>query len=483
MRFVRKNNGFTLIELLIVILTGTIVTAAATTILLLAMRINRKSLDTIEHQSIMRIMDTVVEDMGSNSDFVLGYNAIQDEHGVISPYIPTGSTEAQKFWSISPIDEKGDIGEPVISYHAGTDRIVVAGGTTLVDGIKSSMLYRPFSPFNHVENLFAFSLEFPNKTYNSAVYGRAQEEDWHADDPSLDYEDARKVLMEVVASQIGSSGIIFAEPDTTYVKWYSDNYVNWTNGDIEYVEQEAWCGCFVSWALYATNHRDPLDDDNYISYLTTIPQYAGVNYLWLEAFSQTDEDHLKINDNGKKLYHTPQVGDLIFFEYDHEPEKQSSGSLSGGLSIPWKNIQGLRNLTNDDKVLIGNALRYEKNGYLVNKVRHLAGQHSSKDYVLTQKQYKDYIEDLIREDPTLGKVQLAQQTYEPYEVFKHCISLVGNGLDHVGIVIKVEDGYVYTVEGNVSIGNEAAKVMLCKYPLTNEDIFGYATLNWNPAYK
>jgi len=79
MRLIHKKEGFTLIELLIVILTGSIVTMAATTVLLLAFRINKKSMDTISRQSVTRIMLSVLENMSSDGEYELKNNYIQED--------------------------------------------------------------------------------------------------------------------------------------------------------------------------------------------------------------------------------------------------------------------------------------------------------------------------------------------------------------------------------------------------------------------
>ena len=87
--------------------------------------------------------------------------------------------------------------------------------------------------------------------------------------------------------------------------------------------------------------------------------------------------------------------------------------------------------------------------------------------------------------------------YEEYDVVKHYLQCIDDGLDHVGIVSEVKDSYVYTIEGNVPIGEKNSRVVMRRYPLTNAGlnsitpsnmsdrmrIFGYATLNWNEAYK
>lgn len=45
--------------------------------------------------------------------------------------------------------------------------------------------------------------------------------------------------------------------------------------------------------------------------------------------------------------------------------------------------------------------------------------------------------------------------------------------DHVGAVLCVKDGYLYTIEGN-----SGGKVAVNRYPLSNKRIVGYGVLNW-----
>ena len=50
--------------------------------------------------------------------------------------------------------------------------------------------------------------------------------------------------------------------------------------------------------------------------------------------------------------------------------------------------------------------------------------------------------------------------------------------DHVGIVVKVEGGYVYTVEGNAGGTNDTSKVCTKKYAINNVYINGYYRPKW-----
>lgn len=49
----------------------------------------------------------------------------------------------------------------------------------------------------------------------------------------------------------------------------------------------------------------------------------------------------------------------------------------------------------------------------------------------------------------------------------------GSDPDHVGAVLCVKDGFLYTIEGN-----SGGKVAVQRYPLSDKRIVGYGVLNW-----
>lgn len=479
MRFMRKKEGFTLMELLIVILTGSIVTMAATTVLLLAFRINHKSLDTIKRQSVTRIMLSVLEDMSSDGEYELKNNYIQEDAVTFTP-VYDGDRQ-RRIWSIIKRNELNpNQSTPVISYipseHTGTTGKIVSGngqgesGLTLVDDIENSMLYKPYSPFDYVKDVYTFSVEIEGETYSSTVYSRTQEDNWYANDPLIDYENARKVLMEVVSYELGSSGLLRDAPNTTYAKWYSNNYGHWDATQLAQVETNAWCGCFVSWALNKVNLvNDSILENRDMTYISPVPQEANVNFLWLECFAQSGANSLHVYGDG----YVPQPGDLIFFTDVREHGTEDLDELK----TLGTELEGLTGTEIMDEV------QHEKDGDYIH-IGHL----TLLDHVLLPTPDVCWITKTLYDNPLTDK-----SLYEEYRVFKHLINVTGDGLDHVGIVVKVKDGYVYTVEGNVRIGTEASKVVMRKYPLVNPTdeqigniiltseplrIFGYATLNW-----
>lgn len=480
MCFMRKKEGFTLIELLIVILTGSVVTMAATTVLLLAFRINHKSLDTIKSQSVLRIMLSVLEDMSSDGEYVLVNNWELDEDGnPTQVMLPSGP---QEFWSINKENATNPPSStPLITYNPpmGMDsgKIIANGGQTLVDDISSSRLYKPYTPFKYVRDLYTFSVEIEGRNYESTVYSRTQEKHWQVDDPLVDYEDNRKVLMEVVSSQIGSVGLIMDEPDTSYAEWYSDKFAHWDETDLAYVEANAWCGCFVSWAINEVNNFVPDTEHlgEYEKYITPekLPQEANVNFLWLECFAQSGADSLHVYGDG----YVPQPGDLVFFTDYSEHGTESLDNL--------RNLsETLDNIAADEMYdTVQHELSLEKNSYYIHVDYDDYGVETDEDYCMTESAYNLLVE--AGASP--------EEYYEPYSVLEHFLDVTGDGVDHVGIVVKVCDGYVYTVEGNFKIA-ENSQVVMRKHPLENVapdasiypflgegeyfHIFGYATLNW-----
>lgn len=453
MQLFRKKDGFTLIELLIVILTGTIVTAAATTILLLALRINRKSLDIVERQSVLRIMMTVMENMGSDGEYIFVNNVEENEKGELK------SVAGVSTWSISEENDDGTAGNAVICYDSANDIIKTGTNAVLVENVTESLLYKPYTPFTYVRDVYTFSATIQGKTYESTVYSRTQEEDWRADDPKIDYEAARNTLVDIVSSQVGSDGLSRTNGrlGKHYNLWYlgQDQFVG------EWTEDTPWCSTFVSWALEQVANRASIFDENNapVYYLLSVPKEANVNHLWLQLYNGVDMSNLKVNDYSEedRYIHIPKPGDLIFFEY---VEEEYDYEDANEYLEPLKDLSGCLTDTLDRKI------QYEKERWYANK---------------------DYLDDdryIIKLETWLNLTPEGQTYYEPYVAIKHYLECRGDGLDHVGVVVKVTDTHVYTVEGNTALNKDTAPlVAVRRYALNDQNIFGYATLNWNEAYK
>lgn len=462
MRFVRKKDGFTLMELIIVILTGSIVTMAATTVLLLAFRINRKSMDTISRQSVTRIMLSVLENISSDKEYVFLPNAEQASNGDVA------DVDGMTSWKINEVLDDGTI-KTLIQYSLGEQAIVSGTNNVLVEKVQNSKLYKTYTPFDYVRELYTFSVKIQNETYDSTVYSRTQEKDWRADDPLVDYEAGRNALVNIAAAEVGSTGNILNGPrlGVPYYTWYNSAWTSWT----------PWCGCFVSWAIEECSLQGSKTDANgdTIPFLSSpVPREADVDLLWLRLFTQAgsmEDLHVYRTDPS----YVPKPGDLIFFEDKYE-ENENVAGLS--------QIEDFSQYTTSKIALLEIEMSYETEGRYILKEYRPDGNPTPSRVMVTKSTYD-------------GLEQSLKDQYEEYDVVKHYLQCIDDGLDHVGIVSEVKDSYVYTIEGNVPIGEENSRVVMRRYPLTNAGlnsitpsnmsdrmrIFGYATLNWNEAYK
>lgn len=470
MRFLKKNEGFTLVELLVVITVGSLVSFAATSILLFAMRFYRVNLDTVEHQGILRIMLTMVENMSSEGEYTfdLDNNAIEKD------------TDA------------------IIRYNPSTKQVTTGNGAVLMEKVDGFDIKKPsvLELYDEAaENLYTFTIDMDNQTFDSTVYSRTQSvkiedvnypfsvfplyhhDEWEADDPDLDYEAGRELMVNLAASQIGSLGTIMnyisqvGKIQRDYNLWYL--YPNPDNNG-QYITQypegwtkdTAWCSVFASWVVeQAKSITD--ENNNTVYYLDSVPKEANVNHLWMRIYLQS-ESMESFHFYEKTPNYVPKPGDLVFFTSVLE-------------SLQGENLLPLENLNLYTKQYLQEAINIEKCAKYIN--RNSAGIYKN----------------LVPDDEVLGDKKPLEEadmihSYEEYSVLVHFLGGSGDGLDHVGIVVEVKDGYVYTIEGNVKV-NGVPTVVLRRHPLENPNppailddpdfthIFGYATLNWNEAYK
>lgn len=296
----RKNGGFTLMELLVTIVTASIVTLAATTILLLGMRINRQSIDTASRQTTARILLSAVESIATEGE-ITGVEAEMETWKIIGGDRTLFSYNGKAIYTGDyPIDESASV-EPFL------------------DGVIAS----------YVElngKLLTVSLKTEDGGYITSVYCRTLP-DIYKNKHDPDDDDVEDILtpvggtgnvkrsdafLKVLASQywidtivndqekkLRNTGLIVSDGASTgqyYSQWYlGGTYSNGWNS------QTPWCACFISWGL-----NQVLGD--------SAPKYANVD---------TFMNALKNNNGGnwvESLYYDnnaeePKAGDLIFFDW------------------------------------------------------------------------------------------------------------------------------------------------------------------------
>lgn len=300
-RFWRKNDGLTLVELMVSIAIGTMIFAAATTVLLLGFRIHGKTTDSIEQQYTARMVVTMLEDMASDGDM-----------GKIK-------RELDGSWWV--FDQRQE--NVIISYSA-ENQAIYAGSQPepVLKNIVASYLI-----LNN-KNVLTISLEDPDRTYSSSIFCRTvpneegeKFDNAHIGNPSAPPGELDKDKKEQIAgqktkfmghllSQVGTKGGIInqekhaAVVESTYCRlgcqnfsFFSQWWVIKKDNAAEWSTDTPWCACFVSWALC---HID------------------GVNSLTGETnwFANVDEfmSYFKDDTAGGWKTSDPSPGDLIFFD-------------------------------------------------------------------------------------------------------------------------------------------------------------------------
>lgn len=340
----RKNNqGVTLVELLVGIAIGSLVTIAATTVILLGLRLNRQSMDTAGKQNTARVLLSSLESLATD--------------GTIS-----GFSVAQDGWQI--YGKEGTAG--VLYSYDAEKQTVFTGGTTLTD---DQVIDNNGTPVmenvidSHLEfnnGLLTISLETEDGEMVSSVYCRimdnisgSNEKNDNADveidgakgeaegdlagnatesttEPMSEKEKVGRltfvtILLDEYSEEPMNIGQILRGDHTGkfYSQWYITDGLTkpdrWAqNGWNEFTP---WCACYVSWAISRVGSAITPDvNANGVEYL---PSYAGVDsfltYFYTKKDSEGNKSYwitadgwLPVEDRGKS---TIYPGDIIFLDW------------------------------------------------------------------------------------------------------------------------------------------------------------------------
>ena len=278
-----RNGGFTLVELLVTITVGVIVTFAATTVLLLCLRVHNQSSATATRQNEIRIGLTVMENL-------LAENEI------------TSVTESK----IKNGDGENDV---LLIYSEETGTISTGAGATVLSNVDAC-------EFTCNGTLVTCNLTVAEVPFSISVYCRrasipAGEPDPGEGDsvsvvsaePDVDTVIAEALsdgdtpwqirrFLTALTSQLGSTGRIRTESGEGeyYSQWYIGSY----EANPGWSEATPWCACYVSWALEETAG----------CLAGTTPRFANVDSFCAEFVT---------TDNWKT--DAPAPGDVIFFDW------------------------------------------------------------------------------------------------------------------------------------------------------------------------
>lgn len=294
-----RNGGYTLLEMLLAMAIASIITLAATSVLLLGMRINRQSADTIIQQSNTRILMSAFESLSANG-------TVKEIH--VEP----------DSWVIRDENDR-----PMLTYQDGV--IAHGSGMTVLEGVTASSVKLE-------NNLLTYKVETADGVYESSIYCRSAVVDnmstgnEEADvDQKITFDsvtEGRKQFLEVLSSQLGSDGrimlrtvqgeMVYAIPDWYYAEWYIGEefwgYYDWN-------EDTPWCACYVSWAIeqcYAYINYDHTDDNT----LNDLPKFANVDFF---RNNFIDRGTYIAAEKMEEEKYTPKPGDIIFFDWTIDP--------------------------------------------------------------------------------------------------------------------------------------------------------------------
>lgn len=296
--FWRKNDGLTLVELMVSIAIGTMIFAAATTVLLLGIRVHHHTTDSIMQQYTARTVITVLEDLASDGDMGKIKRNLDGSWWV---YDKTGQNEVMSYSSLEQAVYTGGQAEPIL------------------ENIIASYLV-----LDQDKNMLTISLEDQETAYTSSVFCRYNlrkdnDGDYFEDAPNdhlgapsdsdEDIAEHKSEFLAFLLTQVSTrAGIINHDTRTCgdvceklchrynfFSQWYSNGY------DEEYYPgwntETPWCGCFVSWGLC---HASGL----------------GQNKPGWKWFGNVDEfmDYFRKDTTGGWKTSNPGPGDLVFFD-------------------------------------------------------------------------------------------------------------------------------------------------------------------------
>ena len=325
MKHLRKNGGFTLIEMVVCIAIASLVTMAATTVLMLALRVNRQTSDTATQQYTVRALLTTMERAatdGSIKGLVSGFDSWQ----LIDQELNQPSDGGVLFENARVIfgfDAANQMiytnGMISATYDAEAEKVIyeVQPGTMILSGVYASSVYKDD------EGMLSLAIETKTGIFESTVFlrGSSIDRDTEIAEPGTSENADVNKFLAILMSQLYSDGRInydnLKQIDPSYVTqshetYYSEWYINQTYvngvGQGGWNKDTPWCACFVSWALVEAGESDPTK--RYDAYGEKIQWYAKVDEF-LDYLKQTEQ----WKEQPEEESITPNPGDLVFFDW------------------------------------------------------------------------------------------------------------------------------------------------------------------------
>lgn len=344
MKHLRKSNaGFTLMELVVTIAIASIVTAAATSVLMLALRVNRQASDTASQQKTVRALLSTMEDAAADGNI----------KGLVSNF---------DSWQLVGESESEETPPPAIFEYDSDEQTIYAHGVSVLEGVYASHAVLD-------GDLLTISVETAEGTYTSSIWcrlGMKADGDNVVEEgtPSVPDQDDTPLpgtvsdFLDVLKLQYGSTGEIYVKDEYNQPvgtgEYYSEWYIGLDYDDLTYDDgwnaSTPWCACFVSWALDKSGLPNPprfAEVDNFMAYLESTNQW-------------TAQEGILAGDSA------PEAGDLIFFDWDADGDPQHMGVVLAVIGDTVYTIEGnsagrvaIRSYAIDDDRILGYGILFE----------------------------------------------------------------------------------------------------------------------------
>lgn len=275
----KRNEGFTLVELLVVIVIGSLVTAAASTLLILGLRINAQSSRLAVQQNNVSLVLEVLGDIISEEAVSVQEHVIKGEGGTELVSFDGASVKVR---GTELLKADGFSAVPNGTNEKLVDIVVTIGSKEYPASIYCRLLGTTEQPAS--EGDATILTAYAERNYQEVLTFAVES----AENPQGVTE-----FLSILASQYGSHGQILGgagEPTGQYFsQWYIGSYEDNPGWD----EATPWCGCYLSWAMAQC------------AYLAETPRFANVDTFWVDTVTA-----------GNWSAKDPVPGDIVFFDWN-----------------------------------------------------------------------------------------------------------------------------------------------------------------------
>ncbi len=314
----QNTGGFTLLELMVVILCASVITLAASGVLLFAMNSTTISADQAGQQNTARTVTMLLESLAEKGEI----KYIASDYGSWALYrddaIIYDMTE-DKYRPMTAQEIMDNSIDPIMSYDPAR-AVICSGsdGSVLLDGVIASSISLKAGDDIQTGGLLAISIETTEDTYKTSIYSRTvkpyvdeieenviSESVEEAIEPTDDPELVKKQRLAFTKAALGAY-TKFASGEVTSADFNHAVSLNW-DGEVP------WCASIIAWLMKQSVVIEEGADPTMLGSNVTGYDVAGTALTTGYVKKYFESEEFKRID--KTDYASVQPGDLIFFDW------------------------------------------------------------------------------------------------------------------------------------------------------------------------